>query len=84
MTLKIEFARHSGDTKIMVDGENILPKLHARRLELNAVAQGPNTLTEMSLKVLADDLYIDADPKIIIKALREEADRIESMISDDD
>ncbi len=79
MTLRIEIGPTAADTAIYVDGENIVPRLGLKSVEVGASVAGPGARPIVSMQVETARLRIDADPAAVLRALREEADRIEKL-----
>ena len=78
MTIRIELGRRADDTQLIVDGENILPKLGCEMIRITGVAK-LHGFTRLTLDLFIASAAIDADPQTVIEALRDEADRIEAL-----
>ena len=79
MTLRIEIGSTAADTAIYVDGENIVPKLGVKSVEVGASVSGPGARPVIGLEIGVGALAVDADPAAVVAALRAEADRIEAL-----
>lgn len=78
MSVRLELGRYPHDTKLMVDGVDILPRFSCKEVRFF----GGVTARErprLELEIVSCPVSIEMDPMTLVEALREEAARIESL-----
>jgi hypothetical protein len=76
MSVLFKIGETSADCELLIDGENILPKLRATAIDIHVTGKARQH-TDVTIKLTACPVAAELNPDQLIHALREEADRIE-------